>query len=342
MAFLDFNAIVSVDVLWLETADSLGATVPALNVVDLATTFQQVIPLQSTKSEEAAKAFAGGWLAWAGTPKCVLADLDSAFKDKFLEMADRKSIAVRCAAGQGHWQNGVCERHGQTWKAIWDQVVKQEGTVLEEVPEVVAAVSEAKNTLRNQSGFSPRQWLLGSNGRLDLDDGANDMYHLASPETKFGRLLAIRLAAKTAFFETQAKEAVARATNHKPRVSETPLAPSDLVFYHRLRRPGKGKKPKPLWLGPATVIGRESSNYWVARGGKCLLVTPEHIREAHYEEVNELLRVKMALHEIKRFVQNEDEPAAEATEGEQRPLTQEDGNDEKQLEKDPVVCHTGA
>ena len=256
VAFVDFNCIVAVDVIWLETSDSLGATVPALNVVDLASTFQQVIPLQSTKSEEAAKAFSTGWLSWAGTPKCILADLDSAFKDKFLEMADRRGIAVRCAAGQGHWQNGVCERQGQAWKSIWDKVVKAENAILEEVPEVVAAVSEAKNTLRNRSGFSPRQWLLGSNGRMDDDDDNVGMYNLASPETKFGRLQSIRMAAKTAYYETQAKEAISRATNHKPRVTERPFEPGELIFYHRLHRPGKGKKPKPQWLGPATVIGR--------------------------------------------------------------------------------------
>ena len=42
-----------------------------VNVVDLASTYQQVIPLRSTKSKDAAKAkaFVEGWLAWAGTPK---------------------------------------------------------------------------------------------------------------------------------------------------------------------------------------------------------------------------------------------------------------------------------
>ena len=179
--FIDFNAVVAIDVIWLETSDSVGANIPALNVVDLASTFQQVIQLGSTKSEEAARAFAQGWMAWAGAPKFIFADLDSAFKDKLLEMADGRGIVLRCAAGQSHWQNGVCERHGHQWKQIWERVVNQQHTILEQVPETIAAVSEAKNTLRNRGN---------------------------------------------------------------------PYAPGDLIYYHRLHRPGKNKKPQSMWLGP--------------------------------------------------------------------------------------------
>ena len=77
--------------------------------------------------------------------------------------------------------------------------------------------------------------------------------------------------------------------SHKPRVEELQYDPGPLVYYYRLMRPGKRKKSKPTWAGPATVIGREGANYCMARGGRCILVAPEHMRSAHHNEVSELL-----------------------------------------------------
>ena len=282
-SYLDFNEAVAIDVIWLSTSDSETARLPALNIVDLASTYQVVVLMESTKSAAAAKAFTQGWLHWAGAPKMVLADLDSAFKDKFAELLDRHRVGMRCSAGQAHWQNGVAERHGASWKAIWDKVVAAQGTLTEEAEETAAAVNDAKNTLRNHAGFSPRQWLFGSNDHRgdDYEQAVGETespFDTTTPATKFGRLQALRLAAKTAFFETKAKEAVQRAGSHKPRVEGAAFEPGSLVYIYRLLRPGKGKKPKNTWLGPATVIGREGSNYWLARGGRCLLVAPEHLR----------------------------------------------------------------
>ncbi|CAE7612538.1 RE1 [Symbiodinium sp. CCMP2592] len=211
-------------------------------------------------------AFTTGWLRWAGAPKMVLADLE---------------VSMRCSAGQAHWQNGVAERHGASWKAIWDKVVATQGTVLEEAEATVAAVTEAKNSLRNHSGFSPRQWLFGTNDQRGDDyeavpGGSGDPHDATTPGTKFAPLQALRMAAKTAFFETKVKEATKRAESHKPRVENTPYEPG------------------------------EGSNYWLARGGRCLLAAPEHLRSAEHAEVNEMLRVKLALNEVKKLLKEND------------------------------------
>lgn len=118
-----------------------------------------------------------GYIQWAGIPKQILVDLDSAFKDKFLTLMDEKCVVVRCAAGQAHWQNGVCERHGGSWKLIYNKLLEDQLILTEEFAEACAAVSDAKNQLRNKSGFSPRQWVFGSNGRAvgDLFDGTEDL-----------------------------------------------------------------------------------------------------------------------------------------------------------------------
>eukprot|EP00435_Cladocopium_sp_Y103_P019044 s2967_g4.t1 len=73
----------------------------------------------------------------------------------------------------------------------------------------------------------------------------------------------------------------------------------------------KGKRASSKWLGPATVIGPEGSNYWVARGGRCLLAAGEHLRTAEHEEVSEALRVKAALREIKQVMDADFEEAVD-------------------------------
>ena len=303
---LDFNEAVAADILWVDTVETTNN--PCLNLVDLASTYQAVIPIANTTSEEVARAFVSGWVSWAGAPKHLLVDLDSAFKDNFLTMLDQRCIVVRAAAGQAHWQNSVAERHGASWKLVWAKLVEQRTVIEAEISEAAAAVNDVKNNLRNRSGYSPRQWIFGSSLRSspDLFDGDEEVaaLHAASADSKFARAQVIRTGAKAAFFQCQSKEALARAAAHKPRVAGRDFEPGELVYLYRETKQGKSKKPTANWTGPAVVIGREGSNYWLARGGRCLLAAPEHVREARHEEISEMLRLKMAMKEVRQMAQS--------------------------------------
>lgn len=78
---LDFNEVVAADVIWLDTLETTG--LPALNVVDVASTYQVVLPLENTTAQHVGDAFVKGWVNWAGAPKHLIVDLDSAFKGDF-------------------------------------------------------------------------------------------------------------------------------------------------------------------------------------------------------------------------------------------------------------------
>ena len=84
----------------------------------------------------------------------------------------------------------------------------------------------------------------------------------------------------------------------------------------RTRR--KARKEFAL-LGPCTVIGPEGSNYWLARGGRCLLAAPQHLREAVHEEVSETLRIKAALYEAQKMLDHEFEEFVDTREDETKP-----------------------
>ena len=306
---LDFNEAIAADVIWLDTATSRNH--PALNIVDIASTYQVVVPVSSTKSEELARAMLEGWINWAGAPKHLLVDLDSGFRDQFLKLMDSRSIIVRCAAGQAHWQNGVCERHGATWKSIWSKLVDELTVVEEEFAEAVACTSDAKNQLRNKSGYSPRQWVFGTQMKMtgDLFDshlGPEEFDNITADE-KVSRSHAIRLGARAAFFSCQTKDALQRAVQHKTRVEKTEYAAGELVYiFHELRQ-RKGKKSGSAWIGPGTIIGREGHNYCVARGGRCLLAAPEHLRTAHHEEISEVIRLKTSISELRKVIDQADD-----------------------------------
>ena len=134
---LDFNEVIAIDVIWVDTVESTG--LPALNIVDIASTYQVVWPVKNTTSEELGNALVQAWMSWAGSPRQIIADLDSGFKDKFLDIMSDRAVVVRCTAGQAHWQNGVAERHGGAWKAIWDKLVEDYGIFDHEVTEAMAA-----------------------------------------------------------------------------------------------------------------------------------------------------------------------------------------------------------
>ena len=300
---LDFNEVVAADIIWFDTTESTG--LPALNIVDLASTYQVVVPLQGTSAEEVGSAMIRGWMNWAGAPKHLLVDLDSAFKGHFLQLMNERSVIVRCAAAQAHWQNGVAERHGGSWKEIFAKLVEDHAIMDYEVEEAVAATSDAKNQLRNRSGYSPRQWVFGSSMRNtgDLFDGPEELSSLEhiTVDEKAARRHQIKMAARAAFFQCQSKQALDRAIAHKSRVEQRSFEAGELVYAFREYL---GKK---RWLGPCTVVGREGQNYWLARGGRCLLCAPEHVRTALHEEVNEGLRIKMAMREVKQLMEQDEE-----------------------------------
>ena len=304
---LDFNEVIACDIIWIDTAESQNW--PALNIVDVASTYQVVVPLKSTGAEEVGQALCSGWFRWAGCPKYVLVDLDSAFKGDFLDLMGQRSIIVRSAAGQAHWQNGIAERHGETWKLIWAKLVEDHLVLDYEMDEATSAVSDSKNQLRNRSGFSPRQWVFGSNPRAlgDPFDEPNNLSTMdaTSTDDRFARLQALRTGAKAAFFQVQTKSAFQRAVAHQTRTQPTEFQAGDLVYFYREVRQGKSKKPSAFWSGPATVIGREGQNYWLARGGRCFLCAPEHLRMARHEEVSEALRLKMAMKDVRRLLEDD-------------------------------------
>ena len=126
-ALLDFNEAVAMDILYLDTQESKGHL--ALNMVDMASNYQVVVPLESRHATVVSETFYKFWVSWAGVPSKLVLDLDTSFRDSFWELTSGDGIAMRCAAGQAHWQNGIAERYGSSWKTTWDRLCIQHNVV---------------------------------------------------------------------------------------------------------------------------------------------------------------------------------------------------------------------
>ena len=324
-ALLDFNEAVALDIIFLDTLESTG--IPALNMVDLASTYQVVVPIENRKSETVAQAFYRHWISWAGVPGRLVLDLDTAFQDSFWELTSDHSISMRSAAGQAHWQNGIAERFGQSWKDVWRKVCKHQGVGDKDLHDAAGAVSEARNSLRNRSGFSPRQWVFGTNGKTmtSLEDDEDwSALSAVTTDMKMARKHNLKMAARAAFFETQNVRSITKALSHRARVKPRDYKPGDMVYIYR--DDPSNKKHKAKWIGPATIIGAEGSNYWAARGGRCLLAAGEHLRPAEHEEVSLALRIRAAIKEVEQALNNEfaevaDGPDEMMVDGEEPPVS---------------------
>ena len=251
-ALLDFNDAVALDIIFLDTAETKGHL--ALNMVDIASSYQVVMPIDNRRADTVADAFYKHWASWAGIPGKLVLDLDTCFRDSFWDLTNADGIAMRCAAGQAHWQNGIAERYGGAWKAMWDRLLEEHTLLDADLQAAACAISEARNTLRNRSGFSPRQWFFGSQGRLgvDPDDAPHDLASLShvTSDEKMSRKHTLKLGAKMAFFHIQNVEALKRAVTHKSRVATREYKPGDMVYVFR---EGKGAKQTRLFQVAGTV-----------------------------------------------------------------------------------------
>ena len=102
-----------------------------------------------------------------------------------------------------------------------------------------------------------------------------------------------------AFFHWQNKDALQRSLQHRSRVQPQNFKAGDMVYVFRDAKT-KGKRIASKWIGPATVIGPEGSNYWVAQGCRCLLAAADRLRPAEHE-VSEALRIKAALLQVRQW-----------------------------------------
>ena len=104
-----------------------------------------------------------------------------------------------------------------------------------EVDYALAMTCAAKNNLRRHHGYSPAQWLFGSEPRtgdamLDENEKLFQLEELRTEDDLWRRKQQIRYAACIAFLESQADAATKRALLGRSRVYPGPFSVGDYVY----------------------------------------------------------------------------------------------------------------
>ena len=300
---LEFGDVVGVDMMFAYDIEKKKHKL--LSIVDFASSYQLVIKVPNQTGETLEKTFLKHWVQIFGAPKTITLDLETGIQDAFSRLSDWYQIDLQTSAGQAHWQAGFCERHGKWWKEIFMRVVEDASITGDDVETAIAATSMAKNNLRRRCGWAPTHIVFGRTPRDedDIHDKEIDDGHLI-PQTADDaqrRRESIRSAAKAAFLRVRAEDKIRRGTLQRARVRPRDLPNGEMALFWRKDKNNK----KGAWRGPGVVIGRQHENYWIARGGRCFLCAPEHVRQASPEELGGLFALRATREDLQRLIERD-------------------------------------
>ncbi|OLP87512.1 Copia protein [Symbiodinium microadriaticum] len=305
---LRFNQMIGADLLYVH--DTEGVRHQLLSLVDFSSTYHVMVPVARKDTASLEKAYCENWLNVFGAPAVIAVDLENGLEKALARVGDWTGTRIRNAAGQAHYQAGFTERQGGIWKATFAKLCEELNVTKGDITVAIGAVSSAKNRLAKVSGYSPFQHVFGAqpNDPEDLLYGphANNPNEEAIIDDRHAQEVAIRSAARAAFFHVQTDERVRRALSGRTRVTSRAPECGERVFYYRKTKNNK----RGMWMGPGTVIGYEGVNAWVTRGGRCVLCAPEHLRLATPEELGEAFSLRAAREDLDKLLNLDDDEDA--------------------------------
>ena len=321
---LEFNQVVALDA--FTCYDCSGAKHEFMMALDLGTGFGLGASLKGHSSEAMEATFNEMWCQVFGPPTTLVLDLESGLQAGLGRFSEWHGTKIRPIAAQAHFQQGAVERHIRLWKEVWAKVVDENAVLAGDVPMATTSVNTALNTLKRDSGFSPSQAVWGRDPQLpeEVLSGAHGEHfdHVLTKDRRRAREMALRTAAKEAYFKCHRDAKFRRALLQRSRVAGPELQIGDHVYMHR-----KPKNQKSwYWYGPAVLIGREGPNYWASFAGRCHLIAPEHIRLATGEELGQAFSLRATKDDLYRLIEADfddeemfvGEPEEGAREDEQR------------------------
>ncbi|CAE7822217.1 GIP [Symbiodinium sp. CCMP2456] len=323
-----FNEMIGTDLFYIH--DSEGQRHQLLSIVDFSSAYHVVVPVARKDTPTLERAFCENWINIFGAPSVVAVDMENGLEKSLGRISDWTGTRVRTAAGQAHHQAGYTERQGAIWKEIFQRVCEEQSVVKSDIHLAIGAVSSAKNQLTKTSGFSPCQHVFGTSPGVpeDLLDGPHALPPGEEPiiDDRHAREVALRTAARAAYFHVQTDERVRRALAGRARVEARTPETGERVFYYRKTKNNK----KGTWVGPGTIIGQEGANLWVTRGGRCVLCAPEHVRLATAEELGQAFSLHIAQQDLDKLLNADSEQEDMFIDGEEENADGEphDGADE--------------
>ena len=291
------NRVIGIDLIYIPGVGGQHL-MPALSILDWGSNYQMV---ELIGNKEPQTIWNKLWSCWArvfGLPEIIVCDAGKEFASEFSRKATASGVVIYQIGARAPWQNGKTERHGAHFKELLEKarlemVVTDEG----ELRRLMQEIESTKNRFMNRSGFSPVQRQIGQwpRGPAEImsDDVIDPMLVSGALVDDLERTHEMRRIAQKAFVEHNARKAVQKVENARPRTS-VEYQSGDFVYIYRVHRLRKRKvdgsqdidyaKNKPTWVGPGTVVAVDGANLWVTVWGELWKVAREQCRMATTSE----------------------------------------------------------
>lgn len=239
-----FNYEVSIDV--FEIKDALGHRHSILSMVDIATKYHVAVRVAgggTPSSKACAEALNMGWLVWAGPPTYIVADQGVHNKGRLRSLLLSQGVQLRPTGIYSPWQLGVGERQGGLLKEVLIKAIHDRQLHGADVVALLCSEStRVKNSLMNQEGYSPYQWVIGHqpvdvtsimDGNVEQNMGTHQMLsdlhedEGVAPQDKFLLQLMIRQTAKESYMKIDNSQ---RITQECPCERSVQTGRSDIVL----------------------------------------------------------------------------------------------------------------
>ena len=277
-----FGRNLGIDV--LEIKDVADEPYLCLNILDLGTTFQQVVLLRqgqgSPSSRECLDSFVSLWVGWAGWPQTLSCDRGVHNRGVFTRTLAQHGVMIRQAGVESPEQIGRVERHRGLFKAVLKRMITEHAVQgFDDIKIAIAEDVSTKNNLSRNVGFSPAHWVFGTLPRgpgdqFDEQEFADlgPLQGQLEPGTAFARRAERRASARRAFIREDCGRRVARAVLRKaaPLVGE--YATGDIVCF---------RKEDQGWSPACRLIGFDGDKTaWLICAGTPVCATVDRLRPA--------------------------------------------------------------
>ena len=217
-----FNAKVGLDIKYLPGWRP-NMKIPALNILDFASSFQLMIPLPHRETSQLLRStFMERWASWAGTPEEIVIDPAQAnLSDAFTAPLESAGARVSITAADAHWQLGKVEVHGGWFSRVLERALADNPPQSREAWLECVQAAHCKNELIQVYGMTPAQFVFGRNPRVpqNLLDEPLEVVPATTPlyEESVARAVAVRQSARQAVVQLQDSKALRLSLAARPR-----------------------------------------------------------------------------------------------------------------------------
>lgn len=284
-----FNKRVGIDIKYV-TGWKVNQKIPAVNIIDYASSFQVVVPLfERVTATAIRRTIQERWTNWAGQPDEILCDpARTNLADALTTPNELAGSVIHVTAADAHYQLGKVEVPGGWFNQILEKIIYDCSPADQDTWTECMHAAHCKNELIQVYGMTPAQFIFGRNPKTPenlMDEPCEVIPATASLyEAEIAKRVAIRQAARQAVVTLQDSKALRLALSARPRHQVEPV-PGDMVAYWRSQKWDSGSLDNHgRWHGPAIVLGKVGRNLVIVHKRQVLRCAPEQIRASTTEE----------------------------------------------------------